>query len=1239
MVGAPVGGVRLPDVVPPPRQPGGEVTGGLFGGGAREVDPLLGRQSHTPPPERPAQGQVMDRAVGGASDGPQVAGRAQQPPHTADAAELRPGADKAVGRASDEQQIVGRAQQPPHTPPERSVAAPARGEEALSGGAEKGVSPRSGDGVVWSGESSVARPHDIPPVTRPGSTEAPRLPQKASNALERSAPADLKDITVPAPRRAPASREPATTNGAHGESTKVPDIRDVRSDHEIAASARGPARTEQDGGVRPEPHQTQPVRQADEAASGADPQSTSPPAGARQGADRGDAAPTDQPQRTGEPSAPDAPPLNKGKGRAEPPGGAEPQVVAGPPYEVRDSAGELRHVLSPDGLIRHRGLNGEWSEPVANGKVLANELEDPVRLPLAGGGTVELRSGHRIFDARTREPQVYRSQDDHPGPSSAGGNTFVRRSDGAWDVLQVPSAEYEAWRLGRNGKLGISQKWYNIAGKRLDELPEGERIPVISQMLRRGGLDADAAIYNIFEVDLKKPLRGHQMDAVDAFKNREGAQVRAGAGKTFAYQVHAIGRALKSGGVQFLTTTNDLVKEAMDLFRTTLEPYGFKIVRMNEKNDVPKPEPGEPTIYVGTFDDNAFSWHEGPAPVRDVILDEGDVLYLSDTVWQIRKGANEEMGFWEKRAVVNAVSFVKEKFASGFLTAADFGRVPGRPSRPPELTESGRARVGQVWWKWPFRLTDRDVSLINRAAAVQLGDLVEKTHYRVRNGNVYIIRGFDHKLLADLEKITTNDAKVTRWTDYTHAVLEAWHGLTIHTDNGPAKSLTARDIYNPTNYDHIATGSGTLKQFEDALPLVGLPAKVRVIEPYFEDRLVIHDDDPKIFNTHEEMLEALATKLAEVKKGGPDGGPRLPQLVVALDNKEPGELSAILRDKKVDHVMVDADWELDVALDTEGPGVDAAFQKLKDQAGLEEALLVTNLYKGSRGLDVLIERYLSEAGGLQVYRTGWSDISAAVDEQIDRRAGRNGQRGDAWIFASVDRMFKNSHNPDLPIAVIKWQKAVEDDRFFSTPGTRADIAQAVRGIRDLVPTVQAEAEQQLKLQRLIANLINSALAGTALGAAGREGRAGCRVRVPGSGQAGHAAGREGRAGCRVRVPGSGQAGHAAGREGRAGCRVRVPGSGEAGHAAGDAAGREGRAGVRDRVPGSGQAGHAAGHAAVRGGRAGCRARVPGSGQAAHAAGHAAVRGGRAGCRARVPGSGQAAHAARADHGRGGCVPG
>ena len=700
---------------------------------------------------------------------------------------------------------------------------------------------------------------------------------------------------------------------------------------------------------------------------------------------------------------------------------------------VFDGTGELKLVVTPDGVSHDRGLDGRWSRPRAEpGEIRLEKLRDGVRLALAGGKTAVLQPGGEVVrDQVTGDPVAYRGKVTVDGVE-LGSHTFVKAEADGWTQTRsaVRAVEFEAWLAGANGAHEVARLLYDVAAR--SDLGAISDTALRDMLLRGMPDDAMAAIYEAVYRAKGVNLRWTQIAAADAFGEGKFVQMAAGEGKSWVYFVDAVRAAARDGGqaVQVITTRANLADREFDRFSTHLEPFGFQVVRMNPDQAV-APVPGTPTIYVGTHQDVGFGELKGNTiPGKIASIDEVDealrygnanaTLILSEGV---RAPASPQIA----APVHWARDFLTSHLDSGQLGPADFGREPNQRGGRAGLTGAGQRTVEDLLER---ALTEAERKNLDMAATAHW-EYQENIHYVVHGGSIYIIDQTTHDVLYDPETSTES-----RWNGGLAQAVEAKHGLAIRNDPKTSKSISVKELYNGDRYDRVTGASGTAaghgQFFHDELKLSG---QVEEIQRYYTSQLVAAGDRVS------PQLGAKLTDIAnDTQQMQQPGGSRQPQLILAHRNDLVAQVSTLLTERGVEHEVIDAHKIL-------GWGVHRAeaFKEVIDRAGDLGKVLVINM-QGARGVDIELSAAAKQHGGLHVRITARSGMSRDIDIQAENRAARSGEPGSVQYYISPDDdLFQLADNENVQHAIVRYENAANAAETASPLDALAELER--RGAR------------------------------------------------------------------------------------------------------------------------------------------------------------------------------------------------
>ncbi|OBF30217.1 hypothetical protein A5724_23625 [Mycobacterium sp. ACS1612] len=740
------------------------------------------------------------------------------------------------------------------------------------------------------------------------------------------------------------------------------------------------------------------------------------------------------------------------------PGFGGPHVeLPGGTRGVFDSNGVLQHVVLPDGTSHDRGLDGNWSR--------ARENPGEVQVVKTGHGDVLASDNEKVIDTKTGETIAYRQIKHDNGHRLPQPKVLLPDGQGGWKETPVPldTVRYEAWLAGANKAHDTARTMFDIAGRSGPSIPEPERLTHLgTEELKAllGGTpdDMKAALYEAVRRTKGVSLRWTQLSAGGALERGDVVNMAAGEGKSYLFLMSNALEAAKlakagEGGAVHMHTTRDVLAEQLEPdFRAVMEPLGYAVHRLNSDNPPPAPRPGQPTVYLGTSQDAAFTLlkhgsvggHSGVGPGFHAEIDEIDeALVYSNGHYILSEGTGADA----PRAVADPIKgihkFLSDKLATGELTDADFGREPDTVGGPARLTEAGIAKAIALLnphGKLTPAEVDAQLGKLDMAAAAHW-EYVENVHYVIDDttGKLYIIDQTTHQVLYD-----PRTSSESRWNGGLAQALEAKHGLTVRHDSDGDKKVTSQGLYE--TYSKVVGASGTANGKNELFAKQGLSSQIADISRYYTSGLTTHE-----IGVSANLKEKLTTIADDVQQMQALGDTARPQLILAHRNDLVKQLSAHLDERNVEHVSIDAKWFLKQGVDR-----DEAFKEVVAQAGKPGKVLVINM-QGARGVDIPLDDAAKALGGLHVVVTGHSEVSKDIDIQAENRAARSGDPGSVKFYISPDDdLFRLSHNPQVQLAVIQYRAALH---------TGVDLTDSQQGLRDAVPVSQSDAALRMGIRQ------------------------------------------------------------------------------------------------------------------------------------------------------------------------------
>ncbi len=730
---------------------------------------------------------------------------------------------------------------------------------------------------------------------------------------------------------------------------------------------------------------------------------------------------------------------------------------------VFDAQGVLQHVVLGEGTSFDRGLDGTWSRP--------RENPGEVQVVKTGHGDVVGPDNEKVIDTKTGDTIAYRQVKDDHGRRLSQPTVLLPDGVGGWKQTSAPVdvVSYEAWLAGANQAHDTARTMFDIAGRSDVSIPEPERLThlgteELKELLGGTPDDMRAALYEAVRRTKGVSLRWTQLAAGGAFERGDVVNMAAGEGKSYLFLMSNALEAAKlakagQGGAVHMHTTRDVLAEQLEPdFRAVMEPLGYAVHRLNSDHPPPPPKEGQPTVYLGTSQDAAFTLLKhgsvggrgddgaggGSGPGFHAEIDEIDeALVYSHGHYILSEGTGADAAAAVADPIKGMREFLSDKLASGELTEADFGREPDTVGGPAQLTQVGVAKATALLnphGELAPAQVEGQLGKLNMAGAAHW-EYVENVHYVIddKTGKLYIIDQTTHQVLYD-----PRTSSESRWNGGLAQALEAKHGLAVRHDSDGDKKVTSHGLYE--KYAQVVGASGTANGKNELFAKQGLSSQIADISRYYRSGLSTHD-----IEVSANLKDKLATIAGDVAQMQELGDTARPQLILAHRNDLVAQISAQLGQRNVAHVAIDAKWFLRQGVDR-----DEAFKEVVAQAGKPGAVLVINM-QGARGVDIPLDDHAKALGGLHVVVTGHSGVSKDIDIQAENRAARSGDRGSVKYYISPDDdLFRLSDNPQVQLAVIQYRTALH---------TGTDTTPAQQGLRDAVPLSQNDAALRMGIRQ------------------------------------------------------------------------------------------------------------------------------------------------------------------------------
>jgi hypothetical protein len=727
--------------------------------------------------------------------------------------------------------------------------------------------------------------------------------------------------------------------------------------------------------------------------------------------------------------------------------------------------GELHHVELPDGTVYHRTLDGGWSAPRAEtGDMLAIKTIDSVTVKLADGREITLPAGsdmitdrnvsHHSINGDGKNPADAVTPADPNRPAGLGDLDEVNKrgtsltairgkgEDGqvhtvafgkdGWTEVDVYEAHYQATLAAAEKHTDVAQYYLRLA-ERKEEL-EGLDTEGLKSLLHGPGSSADdqlAALHKIGEREQGKSARWVQVASVKKLLNGRNVNMDAGEGKTLVFQMAVALKALRvSGegeGAIFVTSRDYLAEAAHDTF-SVLQKYGFKVVKVSQHEEIPLPVKGEPTIYVSSLQEHAFNILGFKSKQPDVhgFFDEQDesMFYVHQSFIK-----NNGPGTPAPPTVRGPLEW-DDRFVRS-LNDSDFVHEPGGNFH---LTPSGMAKLKEA------------LGGVGEPPAERVSSLEQAlyAHHGLREDTHYVVNEFDDEInLIDpvTGKVSVDDGMgvgATRFRGGLHQRLEVKHGTMVRDDSpeGTDDELTQREYFNTLKSVVGASGTNMGKQAHyDAMRPSDEPSGDVYKAPRFYGRRTEKLPSVMASDRADKFDQVADSVIARAER-------RDATLALFSDNRDLAPIAEALTAKGfTKFTLADAKWFVKqnhyFKVGASEKTADQALRDVIDKSGGPGQVTISGMI--NRGGDPPVANAVRKQGGGGTVHDS-SPHGADVDTQAAARFGRNGDPSTDQSFDDPSSpVFTDSHNPNVPIAIYQYKRAVaasHPDDVGARPGTK-----------------------------------------------------------------------------------------------------------------------------------------------------------------------------------------------------------
>jgi preprotein translocase subunit SecA len=420
-----------------------------------------------------------------------------------------------------------------------------------------------------------------------------------------------------------------------------------------------------------------------------------------------------------------------------------------------------------------------------------------------------------------------------------------------------------------------------------------------------------------------------------------------------------------------------------DVTYGTNNEYGFDYLRDNMKFELESMvQRGHAYAIVDEVDSILIDEARTPLIISGPSEENTDIYYQVNRIIPSLKQGKEE----------------KDKYGNK-TTTGDY--LVDEKSRTAVLTEEGVARAEKLLKvENLYDLVNIDL-LHGTEQALRAHTLYKKdVDYMIKDGQVLIVDEFTGRVLPG-----------RRWSDGLHQAVESKEGVRIERENQTLATITLQNYFRM--YEKLAGMTGTAdteaSEFHQIykLDVVVVPTNVAMIR---------QDHQDVVYASEREKYEAVADEIVALREKGQ------PVLVGTVSIEKSEHLSAMLKDRKVPHVVLNAKFHekeaeivaqagksgsVTIATNMAGRGTDIvlggnpeafAEHRRKEVSSDEEFGKLLAELKAAAGGD---RQKVLEAGGLFIMGTERHE-SRRVDNQLRGRSGRQGDPGASRFYLSLE---------------------------------------------------------------------------------------------------------------------------------------------------------------------------------------------------------------------------------------------
>ena len=327
------------------------------------------------------------------------------------------------------------------------------------------------------------------------------------------------------------------------------------------------------------------------------------------------------------------------------------------------------------------------------------------------------------------------------------------------------------------------------------------------------------------------------------------------------------------------------------------------------------------------------------------------------------------------------------------------------------LTEAGSEKMETLLAEGDF-LKDAGFYDISNISVVHHVNQALRAHVLFERDTDYIVK--DGRIVI-IDEFTGRMMEGRRFSEGLHQALEAKEGVEVQAENQTLASITFQNYFRL--YPKLAGMTGTaMTEAAELAEIYGL----EVAEIPTNELCIRADEDDEVYRTLEEKNKAILDMIEECR------GRRQPVLVGTVSIEKSEHLSGLLKERKIEHSVLNARYHeqeayiiaqagqpgaITIATNMAGRGTDIQLGGNADMQVVQElATLKSDAEREKKEPEIRARiqteveanrKIVIEGGGLCVIGTERHE-ARRIDNQLRGRSGRQGDPGQSRFFLSLE---------------------------------------------------------------------------------------------------------------------------------------------------------------------------------------------------------------------------------------------